>query len=408
MDAYFDYTNFCSYLATYEKSDFRECNDVLRSQFNRRFTFNRDHLLEIKDPKIKRNFDLWTLNNAANRRGTVNDWNASFPVHPIDSAKFLVADPEHPDKLNSIYMLDGNDASSLAYHGALLVAKPGQELEVINNLRVREEDFQDVEIYPARELKDWSIVNQFASPCTDIIIADPWIFMHGKDPHRLYKNNVYAILDSLARYANDIALNIVFVTETIEKDGSEKLDVRQIISEIKDLIAERVGRVPKVTFVRPWQLHDRYIITNYKWITSSHTFTYFEEDGKNFTTGESLHIHAAYSPKKRELQKQLIASVQAEINARRASVIGDRVSNFLNFPDVSDMPKEGEIVHLKRDEDNNVVCDCAIAPFSDFGLDITDEELEHSAFVIRKVMENTKARTKDRYPYFIYVKKVES
>ena len=405
MNAYFDYTNFCSYLAAFRKREFRECNDVLRSYINRHFTFKRNRMLE--DSKIKKIFELWTRNHATNRHGTRNRWGTSFPTRPIDPDSFFVADSRHPNKLTSIYMLEGKDAAALADHGALLVAKPGQEMDVINNLRVREEDFQDIELYPAKELKDWSVIEQFASPCTDIIIADPWILLQGNDPERLYEYNIYAIIDALTTYAHDIVLNIVIVAKDTDRNGDEikSVDVNVIIEEIKKRVERKVHCEPNVTIVRPSQLHDRYIITNYKWITSTSTSTYFEEDGQNITKGESLYLHSAISPKRQGNREGLIASVQAEVNARRNSMVGDRICNFLKMPQPAERPAEGEYVHLKRDEDGNVACDGAVAPYPLFE-NISDDELKENTYEITKVKKNKKGRIMDRYPYFITVKKV--
>ena len=407
MDAYFDYTNFRSYLDAFRKREFRECNDVLRSYINRRFTFNRNRMLE--DPQIKKIFELWTRNYATNRHGTRNRWDTSFPTRPIDSDNFFVADSRNPNKLTSIYMLDGDDAAALAGHGALLVAKPGQEMAVINNLRVSEDFLQHIKNYPPKDQRDWSIIEKYASPCTDIIIADPWIFLHGKNHNKLRENNIYAIIDALIKHAQDIVLNIVIVAhdKKCTDDGKRVLksvEFEEILKEIKDRVKRKVHREPNVTIVRPWQLHDRYIITNYKFIDSGATLTYFAEDGHNFTNGEFLHLNAAFSQDNQETRKRLIASVQAEVNARRNSMVGDRICNFLKMPQPAERPAEGEYVHLKRDEDGNVACDGAVAPYPLFER-VTDKELEDRTYEITKVENNIK-RNMDRYPYYITVKRV--
>ena len=59
MEAYIDYPNFCSYLMSMSNQDFAKCNEVLLSNFNLNFTFDKVELTKNSKKEIKKNFDLW-------------------------------------------------------------------------------------------------------------------------------------------------------------------------------------------------------------------------------------------------------------------------------------------------------------------------------------------------------------
>jgi hypothetical protein len=110
-----------------------------------------------------------------------------------------------------------------------------------------------------------------------------------------------------------------------------------IRGEIQKTIKGVVKATPKVTIVllpRGLKEHDRTIFTNYRYITSGDSFSYFYND-KNMTHGRYLHIQSLAKKDVFEQYVDLIGDLQeyvAEIKTLNPDlIIGDKVSNYLTF-----------------------------------------------------------------------------
>lgn len=337
MDVYIDYNNFCSYLESINKEEWNEWiewNAVLRQYLTFYFNFSEDKLNE--DIKIKLSFEGWRRYWFSSGRGkTKFNWNSNFPDRPIEPN---IHNSFTPEQLSSIYMLDREGVEGWAEKGVLLVAPVGKELNVIKNLRIDKRFVNSVLFTINKDLKDWSKFGDNSSPCTDIIIADPYIFAQEEES---YEKNFLALLVELCQHAEGMPINIVIFTCNWYIDNQIKIypNFKKIIKQIKDKVQDKVGVKPNVTIVKITGEHDRTIFTNYKFYRSGDSFKYFDAQGKLITKGRGFYINSICDPTNKEFSDDFIKSMQDFINnidkKWKNCILGDNKSNFLTFPEVS-------------------------------------------------------------------------
>lgn len=333
MDAYIDYQNFCSYLLSMGNKDFATCNEVLLSNFNLYFTFDKKELLNAKK-EVKRNFEVWSKSATKNRNGRSNNWNIDFPPRPITENTHTTF---NENQLSSIYMIDGENVDKWAETRCLLIATKGRELDVINNLRI-EDSFYPTKRFRIRNMTDWSSFGDNSSPCTDIILVDQYVFAQSDSE---YDINSYALIEQLSKWAKGTVLNIVIFTLNEYKDGGSRLTVPFITinRNLKEKLTNMIGVEPNITFVvLPERVqHDRTIFTNYKMFTSGDSFKYFKENGSDVllsTRGEWMYISSLHDADNYREGKDFILDLQEiidNVKGKLKSIIGDRKSCFLQF-----------------------------------------------------------------------------
>lgn len=332
MDAYIDLQNFCTYLSSMSHQDFQEINNVLLANFDLKFTFTQQDLLRTAKKDIKRNFETWIRFATKNRNGRGNEWNVAYPARPVDDSIFRV----EPPRLSALYMLSGDEISQIAEKGCLLIARNGDELDILRNLRVNDK-FIPTKKYRIRDMHDWSIVRENASPCTDIIIVDQYLFLQQEIE---YEDNVYSILDNLCRWTNGYPINIVFFAFNAGVDSgvSYSVPVPTIIRNLKERLERLTGTVPNITFVKlPAHMqHDRTIVTNYKMITSGDSFKYFR-GGSNISMcshGEWMDVSSFYDVDVFSNALAFLDDIQVildDAKKRLMDIQGDKKSNYLRF-----------------------------------------------------------------------------
>ena len=137
-------------------------------------------------------------------------------------------------------------------------------------------------------------MKEYVSPCTDIIIADQFIFSSPE----LYQKNIYSLIRALCSKVKNSHVNIVIFTL---KSNYNKLtstefepDWDTIYSKIRKC-AEKHSSF-KVTFVtaskQTLEEHDRTIFTNYKYFSSGDSYNYFDSNDVRITNGRNLHAHS--------------------------------------------------------------------------------------------------------------------
>lgn len=332
MKAYIDFENFCSYLSSMSSQEFNACNETLRENFDIMFSFDPKVLTNAKK-EIKRRYGIWSTKATTNRNGKRIEWKVENPCHScssIDEKQFAVED------LMALYMLDCESAEKLAKQGCMLIATKGQELEVLKNLQI-DSRFIPTMMYRIREMKDWQVVSNAATPCSDIILVDRYIFTKTEPEIKL---NLVSLLKELSRENCGSNLNIVIFTEATYHDkaaGYINVPFPTMSRIIKEELKGANGTKPNVTFVIfKQEKHDRTILSNYRMIVSGDTFNFFKE-GDNIslcTYGDWMFISSLSDTRNMDNAKSYLQDLQQIVdNAKRRlnDIQGDKKSNFLHF-----------------------------------------------------------------------------
>lgn len=333
MNVYIDLPNLRAYAKQGGSQNFKACTDMLRQNFNLYFTFKKEAILREKKQSMASIMNL--MRQLTSNRGSSDEfeWGTMFPERPLKEDVYNTMSKE---QLLSVYLLDDPNIDTILKHGCLLFAAEGSEIKVLSNLLIDDNDkLLPTKKYNQRSMKDWSLIEKNASPCTDIIIVDQYLFAQSD---LLYEYNAYKIIENLARWNNGRPLNIVIFTFSRYKDNSSWISVPfpTIERQLKAKLKEQTGGDHNITFVilPESREHDRYIITNYKMFDSGDSFKYFNAKGENISNGRWFHVNTHGDKENRELSLAAITDLQAIINEVKSglnSIIGDKKSNFLTF-----------------------------------------------------------------------------
>lgn len=330
MDAYIDLANLRAYAKSGGHEDFKICTDMLRQNFNLCFTFDKGLIQREKKQAQMSIMNL--IRQLTSNRGDSESikWNVNYPPRPLSEDVYETMDIR---QLTSIYLLDDENIKEMVSHGCLLFSEEGNEIRTLENLLVVGKPV--TKAYALRDMSDWSLVENNASPCTDIVVIDPYLFAQSD---LLYEYNSYKILESLAKWNKSHALNIVIFTFPQHKDGAIMRDVPFVTIErqLKSRILAISGVEPKLTFVKlpPSKEHDRTIITNYKMFDSGDSFKYFNDKGENMSHGRWFHVHTHGDKETRKQAVAYLQDLQELVNNLKgglSNIIGDKKSNFLKF-----------------------------------------------------------------------------
>ena len=330
MDAYIDLANLRAYAKSGGHADFKTCTDMLRQNFNLCFTFDKGLILREKKQAQMSIMNL--IRQLTSNRGDSDaiKWNVNYPPRPLSEGVYETMDIR---QLTSIYLLDDENIKEMVSHGCLLFCEVGNEIKTLENLLI--EGSPATKKYALREMKDWSLVERNASPCTDIVIIDPYFFAQSD---LLYEYNSYKIIECLAKWNKKHALNIVIFTYPEHKDGTTRREIpyATIERQLKNRVLAISGVTPNLTFVKlpESKEHDRTIITNYKMYDSGDSFKYFNEKNENTSHGRWFYVNTHGD---KDTRAQAIAYLQDlqklidDLKSGLSSIIGDKKSNFLKF-----------------------------------------------------------------------------
>lgn len=254
-------------------------------------------------------------------------WGCNFPKRPLKSNTHK--DPKfNHSQLSAVYLINDKNCNFLKNLGNFLFAPVGQEVETISSLLFN--DYQFSITKNTEELTSWSDLQKFASPCSDIIIADKFIFSDDK----ILEFNIYKIIEQLIYLVDNSKINIIFFTL---KDKMES-NCNNIISKIKYLVKKKIGVKPNVTIIAAQTIkneHDRTIFTNYKLYISGDSFNYFNSKNELITKGRYFHIHSNASIENLKCSFKFIEDMQNIItellNKNQDCIHGDKVCNYINF-----------------------------------------------------------------------------
>ncbi len=332
MNIYIDFDNLCSYSSKGGSESFAACNEMLRHNFNIYFTFPKFTLNTCK--KKVRDTIMILMKSLTRSRGSFSnkiEWDSAFPGRNLTDRFYEGLTVE---QLMSIYWLSDDSAKTMQSHGSLLIASVGKELESLLQLFIEGEAYP-AKKYSIREMTDWSVIGNNVSPCTDIVIIDPYLFAQSDF---LYEKNAFKVISKAAGHVKFHPINIVIFTNVQYKDKERytEIPIKSIQRRLKESLKEMCGAEPNITIVKlpPKEEHDRTIITNYKVFISGDSFKYFDENGKNVSHGRWFDVCSLAHKENRELVINYLHDLQNIINNQEKgllNVLGDKKSYFLRF-----------------------------------------------------------------------------
>lgn len=310
---------------------------MLRQNFNLCFTFKKECIQREKKQSLASIMNLMRQLTSNRGNSEAFQWDTMFPERPL---KEDVYDIMSIEQLMSVYLLDDPNVSTIASHGCMLFGGEGQEMKVLSQLLI-EGRLIPSKPFAIREMADWSVIEDNASPCTDITIVDPYLFAQSEF---LYEKNAYLIIEKLAKYNHQYPLNIVIFTfkdylDMIDgKKGRRDVLFTPIMRSIKAKLQERSNVEHNITFVimpeTKGKEHDRYIITNYKTFNPGNSFTFFDDKNQNISTGRFFNVYTHGDKDIRNLSISTITDLQCIINDVKGginTIIGDKKSRFFTF-----------------------------------------------------------------------------
>lgn len=320
MRVYFDLPNFRSYIKSASNENFKTCNNMLKKHGDIFLAFDKDSLNK-EGKQVLQAIKQWTTQMNS---GVKNEpvWNKSIGKRPLSDSFYDEIDAED---YHALFFLTDENVSTLSKHGCLLIAEEKKEIPAIMSLFVENVATKE---FNARKMTNWQLVETHASPCTDIIIVDPYIF---SQPEITHDDNVYSIIRNLCKHADGKAPNVVIIYNF----GKALTTFKTVIGKIKQVTKEVTNEESNVTLVDISRAeHDRYIITNYKRFKSGDSFTYFDGNN-NATKGRDFTIVSHYDRDNLENSIDILADLQVLVDQKKSAAIpgvqGDKVSYLLNF-----------------------------------------------------------------------------
>lgn len=310
---------------------------MLRQNFNLCFTFKKESIQREKKQSMASIMNLMKMLTANRGNSESFQWDTLYPERPL---KEDVYDTMSKEQLMSVYLLDDPNIKAMVSHGSLLFAGEGEEIKTLSHLLIEDRVIPS-KPYPVREMTNWSVIAKNASPCTDIIIVDPYLFAQSEF---LYEKNAYKVIEHLAQFNKQLPLNVVIFTfnEYPDMIDGKKVRIPVLFSSISRSIKTKLKEISdvehNVTFVvmpeTKVKEHDRYIITNYKMFNPGNSFTFFNDKGQNISTGRFFNVYTHGDKDMRELSLSTISDLQHlvdEVKGGLNTIIGDKKSRFLTF-----------------------------------------------------------------------------
>ncbi|MFV0211425.1 hypothetical protein OBK22_06395 [Empedobacter falsenii] len=317
MNAYFDLENLESFLAQPNNSFKQDCIRLLKKQLDVNFNFKKEEL------KSKEHA-LMFLKSFADGVGssTLKFSENKFPERNIKSNShkdFTI------DELLSAYFINDETLYKLKDKEELLIAEPGEELDLFRLLFLNNEDYKfDKKLRIGSQFKSWNDLQQFYRPFTDLIIVDNFLL----SDISLIENNLIQILKQSVKAGVRKKINIVIFIKTDHYPAN----FGEIKAKMVDMIKNCCTDEPNITVVKHNTEHDRTIIKNNIRIYSGDSFNYFLSTGGKTTQGKEIHFSSIADKENYELFIELIKDLQKTLEIiPAANIIGDKQSRLLKF-----------------------------------------------------------------------------
>ena len=318
MRIYFGIHNIISFIHSIKDNRqlFEDCLRMIKDNLSIRWCFEKEEIERLsKDDRD----DFYSWLRMMDSLSETPRWGDSVP-NPINLSDWNL--------LTAIYCID-----NVPQNKGLIVAHLGQELDAISSLLF---DGNQFTINVFHDISKWDDLKDYSSPCTDIIIADPFVF---SSPD-LYDTNIYSILRELC-IKTDGRINIVFFTLREDPQSHMAPDWDKIYEGIRSkCVKSKKTPKPNVTFVNASKKvldeHDRTIFTNYKLYASGDSYNYFDTSSNRITKGRYLYINSGASKRNEQSAKKFIDDMQNIVNeikkkANPSLIIKDKKSNVITF-----------------------------------------------------------------------------
>lgn len=323
MNAYIEKESLRSFIRQSKDERYDECKRMLKRNLCIHFPFSKKEAFD--DPLIQN----WVLNELLSGNGKYAQkpkWDCSYP----DAEEELSLKGMTLEKLCAVYLLDDDEPQPLSK--AMLVGNYGHELDALMGLFVIPENAEFKYDFSVSLMKSWNVVQPYVTPCTDLLIVDRYILSKAS----LYERNLYRLIKVFVSKTKSLRINIVLV---VEFGSIDTISLDSISDRIKLYVEEIVGEEPYVTFVlcrkRPQDalVHDRCVLTNYRYLDSGDTLNYFTEDGRLKTGGFKLSISSLANPAdyvQRIINDEVLMKIRHEVRTA-VRIIGDKKSGFISF-----------------------------------------------------------------------------
>lgn len=325
MNLYIDIEHFEALALSASHPQFHNCMQMLLNDCDLKLTFSKDRLINMSKKKSRDAVKMFITRFQTGKKNAPVAEN-----EPLPSLTGTASDYEH---LTSLYFVDSPEVTK-----GLINPRVGEEIDALISLYVNKRYIPSKQ-YNIRQMRDWSIIENDSCVCTDIILTDLYLFAQS-DFH--YQVNAYNLINSLCKKSIGVKVNIVIFTLETYKDGTmdRHILIDTIQRNIKNQVSIITGEVPYVTIVNLSlrEEHDRQIFTNYKTISSGASFTYFEERNNTIafvSRGRVLYANSHIDRGNLDNSQNLIKDLQTYINDHSSgiySILGDKKSNFLQFP----------------------------------------------------------------------------
>ena len=331
-----DFPHFSSFMKSMSNEFFETCSDMIRDNCDLYFTFSKEEISRAKKD-VKLNSALWAKKLSRNRNNHTVNYSAEYPTLSMISS--LQAEKKFA-ALTSIYLVSGKDKEEFILNESI-----GKEITLLRQFAIDGKNIPTKK-YTTRHMTDWKVIRDNTLPCSDIIIADQFLF---SQEDVLYERNAYQLLQDLCSKVTNKRVNIVFFTmgkmkvpdfDHIYKDGRCKekwvaIPMLSITRNIKEKLQDKFEIDANITFVSFDKMeHDRTIFTNFKLFDSGDSFKYFRNNEESSSNGRWVHVNTLIDEGIYDLSKEFIVDMQKIIDLHKYTlndIWGDKKSNFLNF-----------------------------------------------------------------------------
>lgn len=348
MDIYIDKENLLSFIKGCRNEYYDDCLRMLKRELHINFNFEKS----VVDEGI---LGVWLSSILSQGRGNNENsdkyLNEKFPQRPIKSNFLSFLGEEKKKKLMSIYLINDNDARKLQEKGNVLVGILGEEEAILEKMFLRNYCYEKiVNIHDG--FSSWNMLCE-SLPCTDIVLQDRYLLQgkYGEGRTSDEKDDIISenVSDIIRAFSKDVrgAINVIIFTcpaydcdSNINKiNNSDRTDriLNLTNNKIKIDLKKHTPK-PNLTFViiKPNEklLHDRFIITNYRIVSSGDSFTMFATNDKKLkSNGTALRLCSLADRQNYELSQSVLNNLQNIVDNGGAEikVIGDKKSNFIKL-----------------------------------------------------------------------------
>ena len=311
MKLYIDKENLISLMKSRNQSEFFDCSNLIRKNFDVQYNFNKN---ELKSDAL---LMAWFSSYGDGVKGEQNFAERDEDKLPPRPLKSNFYNSGNTSWLTSVYLLDNTHICGVIKEkSCILIGTIGEELKILNSLIL-----EDTECRTAN-IGSWSSYLPNL-PLTDIIISDNHYFK-SIETYRANNNELLRFLSSIPQNS---PVNVVIITK--EKEQHPDIDLETEKDEIKKMVKALSGsNKSSVTILTTYKNHDRILITNYYRVKNGSSF-HLNDNGLKKDVTTEIKSHAYINNE--IISSELIAGIFQEIASCPVKCFGDKKSNFLKF-----------------------------------------------------------------------------